>query len=181
MEEQRLTKLKELVKTNIASYPDFPKPGILFRDIFSVLKNPEAFHALQELLSSRLSNLNPKPDVITALESRGFLFGPALALQLKLPFVPIRKRGKLPGKLHSVTYSLEYGNDTIEIQESSIGKGQNVVIIDDLLATGGTLGAACSLIEKCGANVLECIVVIELLDLKGRDGIHQPIHSLIQF
>lgn len=181
MEQERLTKLKELVKANIADYPDFPKPGILFRDIFPVLTNPEAFRAVQELLSSRISCLNPQPDVIAALESRGFLFGPALALQLKLPFVPIRKKGKLPGKLHSVTYSLEYGSDTIEIQESSIGKGQNVVILDDLLATGGTLGAACSLIEKCGANVLECVVVMELLDLKGRDGIHHPIHSLIQY
>nr|CAD7432690.1 unnamed protein product [Timema monikensis] len=128
----------ELVKSNISSYPDFPKPGILFRDIFSIFNNPKAAKALDSVLLRYVRKIVPQTDVVVALESRGFLFGPTLALELGVPFVPVRKKGKLPGTVYQQSYALEYGTDILEIQASSIQLGQKVLIVDDLIATGGS-------------------------------------------
>jgi len=173
-------KLQEL-KKYISSYPDFPKPGILFRDMFSLLRNPDAFKDLKEVMIEVTHRNIPDAQVIVGLESRGFLFGTILAIELGLPFVPIRKPGKLPGELNSVTYELEYGSDTFEIQKESIEPGQKVLILDDLLATGGSLKAACQLIESSGGVVAGCLVIMELVDLRGRDKIQQPVFSLLEF
>jgi len=173
-------KLQEL-KKHISSYPEFPKPGILFRDMFSLLRNPEAFKDLKEVLIEVSRRNIPDAQVIVGLESRGFLFGTILAIELGLPFVPIRKPGKLPGQLNSVTYELEYGSDTFEIQKESIEPGQKVLILDDLLATGGSLKAACQLIESSGGVVAGCLVIMELVNLRGRDKIKQPVFSLLEF
>ncbi|XP_067001759.1 adenine phosphoribosyltransferase [Anabrus simplex] len=172
-------KLIKIVRDNIRSYADFPKPGIIFRDIFSVLKVPEAFKILQELLVQRVKL--KAPDAVIGLESRGFLLGPIIALQLGLPFVPIRKKGKLPGKIKQLSYTIEYGEDTFEIQTDGLQKGQNVVLVDDLLATGGSLRAACTLVNQLGAKVVECLVVMELKDLNGQENIPVPVHSIVQF
>ncbi|KAK7790938.1 hypothetical protein R5R35_005870 [Gryllus longicercus] len=170
-----------IVKNSIESYPDFPKPGVLFRDIFSLMKNPKALEALNKLILEEVENMVPKPDVIIGLESRGFLFGPLISLQTRIPFVPIRKKGKLPGQVNKQTYELEYGTDTVEIQSDAIQQGQNILIVDDLLATGGTLQAACKLVSQLGAHVKKCIVVMELLDLNGRRSVDAPIHSIVQY
>jgi len=179
LEEQR--KKLELVKGNIKSYPDFPKPGVLFRDLFSVLRNPSAFRALQDVMIEYVSHLTSRPEAVVALEARGFLLGTSIALHFEIPFIPIRKKGKLPGEVIGTTFTLEYGTDVFEIQSSSITSGQNVIIVDDLLATGGSMKASCQLVERLQATILVCLVVMELVDLKGRDNIKVPVHSLIQF
>jgi len=171
----------EELKRNIKSYPDFPQPGIIFRDIFSLLGNPKVAKILRLLLTEYVKKHFSGAQIIVGLESRGFLFGSTLALDLELPFVPIRKKGKLPGELVSISYGLEYGTDTFEIQKDSIQAQQKVLIVDDLLATGGSLDAAVKLIEKVGGQVIGSLVVMELVDLKGRDKISQPIQSLLQF
>lgn len=138
--------------------------------------------ALKDLLIDHIKKYNSKAEAVIGLDARGFLFGFLLAAELGLPFVPIRKKGKLPGKCLSYEYQLEYGTDTFEIQEQSIHAGQKVIIIDDLLATGGTLGAACELIKAAGGIVEEIIVVIELKSLAGRSKIPiQNIHSFISY
>ncbi|XP_044737291.1 adenine phosphoribosyltransferase [Chrysoperla carnea] len=171
----------EYLKGNITSYPNFPKPGILFRDIFALLKNPTAFRILKELVVEYAKSISPKIEIVVGLESRGFLFGPLIALDLEIPFVPIRKKGKLPGKLESIEYTLEYGKEIFEIQADQITTDQRVLIVDDLLATGGSLAAACQLIEKSGAKVSCCLAIMELVDLKGRDKINAPIHTLVKY
>lgn len=152
-----------------------------FRDIFSVLQQPDMFSLLCDTLVNHSKTISPSIECVTALDSRGFLFGPLLALQLKVPFVPIRKKGKLPGKLTSVSYKLEYGEDVLEMQSDSIKPNQKVLIVDDLLATGGSLGAACKLIQEAGGVVVECLVVMELLGLKGRSNVPAPVHSLLKY
>ncbi|KAK7115021.1 adenine phosphoribosyltransferase-like [Littorina saxatilis] len=169
------------VKSLISSHPDFPKPGILFRDIFPVFRNPKVFRHLIDLLCEHVKTAVPKAEVIIGLESRGFLFGPMMAEQLGIAFAPVRKAGKLPGKCRSVSYSLEYGTDKFEIQDESVKPGQSVVIVDDLLATGGTMKAAVELLEGLGAKVDECLVVIELKDLNGKAKVTKPFHSLIHY
>nr|CAD7399706.1 unnamed protein product [Timema cristinae] len=171
----------ELVKSNISSYPDFPKPGILFRDIFSIFNNPKAAKALDSVLLRYVRKIVPQTDVVVALESRGFLFGPTLALELGVPFVPVRKKGKLPGTVYQQSYALEYGTDILEIQASSIQLGQKVLIVDDLIATGGTLEASCQLVRQCGGEVLQCLVVMELQDLKGKEKVSAQVESFIKF
>ncbi|XP_054289990.1 adenine phosphoribosyltransferase-like [Macrosteles quadrilineatus] len=169
----------ELIKKNIQRFPNFPKAGITFIDIFSVLRNYKAFCALKEIIIDHVKTLE-RVDVVAALESRGFLFGPVVALELGLPFVPIRKKGKLPGKVEQVSFTLEYGQDVFEIQSESILPNQGVLLLDDLLATGGSLAASCQLISQLKAKVVECLVIIELTDLKGRDKVPAPVHSFIQ-
>ncbi|MCA8976740.1 MAG: adenine phosphoribosyltransferase [Planctomycetes bacterium] len=145
--------------------PDYPKPGILFKDITPLLSSPEALAASVE----RLAELDfGKVDVIAAVESRGFLFGAPLAIRLGVGFVPVRKPGKLPWKTNRIEYVLEYGTDAVEIHEDAVSKGQRVLLVDDLLATGGTMHAACQLIESCGGTVAGCAFVVELAFLKGR-------------
>ena len=169
------------IKKFIVEHPNFPKPGILFRDIFPVLRNATTFKLLTEVLVDHVKTNSPDVEVIVGLESRGFLFGPIMAQELGVSFVPVRKAGKLPGETIQVTYSLEYGQDKCEIQKDSIKAGVKVVIVDDLLATGGTMKAACDLLEKASANILDCLVIIELSDLKGRDKVPKKVSSLVQY
>lgn len=135
--------------------------------------------AIRDLLIDRVKKSNVKVDAIVGLDARGFLFGFAIAAELGIPFVPIRKKGKLPGKCRSFEYTLEYGSGILEIQENSLRTGQNVVIVDDLLATGGTLNAAYQLVTACGANITEIIVILELKSLHGRLNI--PTNNIYTF
>ena len=155
------------LKEHIREIPDFPTPGILFRDITPLLGHPEAFRRAVELLAERFE---PESfDSVVAIESRGFVFAAPLAYRLGVPLVPVRKEGKLPFDTHSVTYALEYGSDALEIHVDAIGEGSRVLIVDDLLATGGTAAATVRLIERSGASVAGLAFVIELTDLRGRD------------
>ncbi|XP_037500554.1 uncharacterized protein LOC119374502 [Rhipicephalus sanguineus] len=165
----------------LKTYPDFPKKGILFCDIMPIFQTPDLFRKMVDLFAEHVRKSVPNVQVIAGLEARGFLVGPALALALNVPFVPIRKAGKLPGKVKSQAYSLEYGEDKLEVQLESITPGQNIVIIDDLLATGGSMQAAVNLIEGAGANVALCIVIVEIEELRGRQKLDVPVFSLIPF
>ncbi|KAI8520120.1 hypothetical protein Bbelb_033770 [Branchiostoma belcheri] len=168
------------LKAHIPTVPDFPKPGILFWDIMPIMQNPEVLSDSVSLLEEHIKESGIKVDVVVGLEARGFLFGPLLALRLNCAFVPVRKAGKLPGETVKCSYTLEYGKDTVEVQKNSIKPNQNVLIVDDLIATGGTMAGACQLMESMQANIVECLAVVELDDLKGRDKISKyPVHSLI--
>lgn len=149
----------------IRSIPDFPKPGIMFRDITPLLGNPAALRESVRQLADRYRG--EKLGAIAAAEARGFIFAAPLALELNLGFVPIRKPGKLPFDTHSFHYELEYGTDSLEIHVDGVSPGQRVLLVDDLLATGGTMQACCSLIERAGAEVAGCAFVIELVGLGG--------------
>lgn len=169
--------------TNLRDYirniPDFPKKGINFKDISPLLANGEAFSACTSELACHMPE---NIDAIAGIESRGFLFGAALAQLTGVGFVPIRKPGKLPAETHAIEYELEYGTDILEIHRDSLKPGHNVVVIDDLLATGGTAAATVQLIEKLGATVVTCLFVIELDALKGRTKIgNAPVHSLLHY
>jgi len=177
-DEKKVQKL-QLIKDTLKSYPDFPKEGINFYDVFSLLAAPVTCRALLELLEARVRQVCPSVDVFVGLDARGFLFGLPLAMAFSRPFVPIRKRGKLPGKTASVSYKLEYGEDVFEIQADSISKGQKVVILDDLLATGGTLAAANSLVSNLGAEVCLSLVCIELAFLEGRKKVASPVETIL--
>ena len=167
------------LKQHIRQVPDFPKPGILFYDISTLLAHP---HAWQDTVRQLEESVRPeKPDILAGIESRGFLVAAPLALQLGLGFVMVRKQGKLPGPNVPYTYDLEYGLDTIEIQEGAIQPGQRVIVLDDLLATGGTMSASVELIRKIGGDVRGCACIIELSFLQGRDKLDVPVTSLIQF
>jgi adenine phosphoribosyltransferase len=178
--------LRELIREHVRSIPDFPKPGILFRDITSVWKHPEAFTACTTLFAEHYgSKRGGKPiDLIVGIESRGFVVGTALAASMGLGFVPVRKRGKLPGAVHSYEYELEYGTDCVEIHKDAVAPGQRVLVADDLLATGGTLLASIELLKKMGATVAGCAVVIDLPDLGGSARVRAAGHevfSLLDF
>mgnify|MGYP001304405762 FL=1 len=167
------------LKKHIRSIPDFPEPGILFYDISTLLAHPSAWKTTLERLSNTVKSY--KPDVLVGIESRGFIVASPLAFVLDLGFIMIRKKGKLPGKTISYEYALEYGTDTIEVQEDAIRKGQRVVILDDLLATGGTMAASKALLSSLGANVVAGACIIELNFLKGRKRIDMPIETLISY
>ena len=158
-----------LIADYIRAVPDFPKPGILFRDISPLLGSSQAFGASIDGLAERTGSFNA--DVIAGIESRGFIFGVPLAQKLGLPFVPVRKPGKLPCETISVSYDLEYGSDSLEIHADAFDAGQRVLVVDDLLATGGTACAACKLIEQAGGIVAGVAVVIELQGLEGRQAL----------
>ncbi|XP_055504974.1 adenine phosphoribosyltransferase [Leucoraja erinacea] len=182
MSAEQLEEKLRLVHCSIKTYPDFPKQGILYRDIIPILKDPKAFVAVIDLFEDHLRKKSAQTELILGLDARGFLFGPALAQRLGIGFVPIRKKGKLPGKVYSMSYSLEYGEAEIEMQTDAVQPQQKVVLIDDLLATGGTLGAACNLLKQAGAEILECLVVVELKDLNGIKKLNcVPLYSLVQF
>lgn len=168
------------IKNHIRTIPDFPKPGILFYDISTLLANPEAWQIVIERLSKIISHY--KPDVLAGIESRGFLVAAPVALKLHCGFTMIRKKGKLPGKLISYEYDLEYGSDVIEIQDDAIERGKRVVILDDLLATGGTLEASVNLFKKVGAKVVGAACIIELDFLNGREKLGEtPFEALVKY
>jgi adenine phosphoribosyltransferase len=167
------------LKNHIRQVPDFPKPGILFYDISTLLGHAEAWRETVSQLKDVVAEF--KPDVLAGIESRGFLVAAPLALELGLGFQMIRKKGKLPGTTIPFTYDLEYGTDTIEIQEGAVKPGQRVVILDDLLATGGTLKAAADLLNQIGANVVGGACIMELTFLKGRSRLDIPFVSLLSY
>ena len=167
------------LKKHIRSIPDFPKPGILFYDISTLLAHAKAWHATIERMADMLRPY--KPDVLAGIESRGFLLAAPLALALGTGFVMMRKQGKLPGTTVRHTYALEYGTDTIEIQNDAIKKGARVVLVDDLLATGGTLAAAAKLLEQVGGVVPAAACVIELTFLEGRKRLNVPVETLLKY
>tara|TARA_R100000935_G_scaffold34501_1_gene55152 strand:- start:3971 stop:4486 length:516 start_codon:yes stop_codon:yes gene_type:complete len=166
--------------TYIREIPNFPKEGVLFKDITPLLKNPQA---VQEAISQFLKLIGDiKIDKVVAIESRGFLFGMLLAEKLNAGFVPIRKPGKLPGETFSEIYELEYGKDTLEIHCDALKKGEKVIIHDDVLATGGTARTACNLVEKTGAEIVQCNFLIELLFLNGRNKLNSfEVASLLKY
>jgi len=168
------------LKSTIRHVPDFPKPGILFYDITTLLKNPLA---LKETVDQLTQHYAKQPiDLIAGIESRGFIFGLPLAYQLGLGFIPIRKPGKLPAATVAESYALEYGHNAIELHVDAISAGQRVLIVDDLLATGGTARAACNLVEKLGGQVAGLAFAIELNFLHGRDQLAgYDIFSLLQY
>lgn len=170
----------QIVRSALKSYNDFPKPGIIFQDIFAVFSNPSALEALFGIAKDFSASISNDIDVIVGLDSRGFLFGPIMANFIGKPFVPARKAGKLPGVCVNVEYSLEYGSDKLEIQQDSIKQGGRVLIVDDLLATGGTMAAAVDLVKKVGGEVVSCWVVMELAGLQGRDKVDAPLQAVIQ-
>ena len=158
------------IKNAIQTIPNFPKEGIMFRDITTLIENPEAFSYVIKQLKEKTTNLNISK--IAGIESRGFIFGSVLAKELGLPFILIRKKGKLPAETFSEEYELEYGTDCVEIHKSSLDPSDSVLVVDDLIATGGTALAACKLVEKTGATVASCAFVVNLPDLKGASRIN---------
>lgn len=157
----------EKLSAVIRDVPDFPKEGIIFKDITPLLQHPELFRDYIDYLKQRY--VQQKPDCIVGIESRGFIFGAPLAVELGCSFVPVRKKGKLPYKTIEASYSLEYGTATVEIHEDALTEGDNVVIIDDLIATGGTVKAAIGLVERLGGDIIGVEFLVELAFLKGRD------------
>ncbi|OGQ92354.1 MAG: adenine phosphoribosyltransferase [Deltaproteobacteria bacterium RIFOXYA12_FULL_61_11] len=166
----------DLVRSLLRDVPDFPKPGILFKDITPVLAHPIAFRHCIDHFVHRYADRTF--DLVVAVESRGFIFGAALALALGKGFIPVRKKGKLPYRTLQQTYALEYGTDTLEIHEDALPGGARVLIVDDLLATGGTARATVELCRKAGGEVIECAFVIELAFLEGRAKLAPlPVHA----
>lgn len=174
-----MAKTRDL-KYYIRNIPDFPKPGILFRDITTLLKEKTAFKLVVDSLVKRYKN--KKIDEVVAVEARGFILGGAVSHCLGAGFVPVRKRGKLPAKTNSVTYNLEYGQDTLEMHHDAIKPGDRVLIVDDLLATGGTVKAVTDLVKQLNGKIVAIAFLIELTDLKGRDKLKgYPVYSLIKY
>lgn len=169
------------VKDKIRDVADFPKPGIIFKDITTALKDAETLKKMVDFLCENFKE--EKIDYIIGLESRGFIFGVPVAYNLDAGFIPIRKPNKLPAKTISESYELEYGTDTLEIHEDAIKKGDRVIIVDDLLATGGTAAAACNLVTKTGAEIVGCAFIIELNFLNGRNKLPKDckVLSMIEY
>lgn len=167
------------LKDHIATVPDFPKPGILFYDISTLLAHPDAWQVTVQRLADAVAA--HKPDVLAGIESRGFLVAAPLALKLGLGFVMVRKKGKLPGETIPYTYDLEYGSDTIEVQANAISPGQRIVVLDDLLATGGTMRAAGDLLKQCGGDVRGGACIVELAFLGGRAKQTMPMTTLVSY
>ena len=180
IKEPEIISPEKLIKQKIRTIPNFPKPGIMFRDITTLLKDSEGMKKVIEILYNRYKDMNI--GIVAGIESRGFIIGGILADKLNVGFVPIRKKGKLPGEIERQEYFLEYGMDTIEIHKDAIQQGQKVLIIDDLLATGGTGFASCQLIEKVGGKVVECAFIVELPDLRGRERLlDYSVFSIVKF
>lgn len=175
MNDARLSQLRDRIR----DIPDFPKPGILFRDVTPLLADPKAFNLTLDLLAERLANT--PADAIVGIESRGFIFGAALAARLHRSFVPVRKPGKLPAKKVRVEYALEYGTDALEMHEDAIAPGARVIIVDDLLATGGTASATAQLVARQGGVVQAFAFVIELDFLKGAERLNAPVVALLNY
>jgi len=170
----------EALKALVRTVPDFPKPGILFYDITTLLKDKTGFAKLIDALASHY--IERKVDLVLGIEARGFIFGPALAYRLNAGFVPVRKPGKLPAAVERVTYDLEYGSDALEIHKDSIQPGQRVVLVDDLLATGGTMEATVKLARQLGGEIVGLAFAVELDFLKGRDRFKEfDVFSLLHY
>jgi adenine phosphoribosyltransferase len=167
------------LRNHIRSIPDFPRPGILFYDISTLLANADAWSVAMGRLAKQIGR--HQPDLLAGIESRGFLVAAPLALKLGLGFVMVRKRGKLPGRTVTHEYALEYGSDVVEIQADAVSPGQRIVVLDDLLATGGTMAAAISLFRKMGADVVGAATIIELSFLRGRLALDVPFGSLVTY
>lgn len=168
------------LKSYIRAIPDFPKPGIMFRDITPLLANPDAFRECIRLLADRYRESGIT--AVCAAEARGFIFAAPLALELNCSFVPVRKPGKLPFDTKAFHYELEYGSDTLEMHTDAVGKGDRVLLVDDLLATGGTIDACVNLTEQSGAEIISCAFLLELTFLEGRERL-APVDcfSLVQY
>lgn len=170
----------EYLKKLIRDVPDFPKAGILFKDITPLLQDAKGLRDSIECITSHFEN--KKIDIVVGAEARGFILAPTVAFSIGAGFVPIRKPGKLPYEKASMTYTLEYGTDTLEIHKDGIKKGQQVLMVDDLLATGGTMNACCKLVESLGGNIVGCAFLIELSFLNGRDVLSKyDLFSLIKY
>ena len=170
----------DYIKSKVRSIPDWPIKGVIFRDITTLLLDPQAFKQICTIFYDRYVNENI--DKIVGIDARGFLFGSVLAYKLDIGMIPIRKNGKLPYNTISESYTLEYGEEVIEIHEDAIQKGERVVIIDDLMATGGTISAAANLVEKLGGEIIECAFVLELPDLNGREKLgSRNVFSIVEF
>ena len=168
------------LKSMIRTIPDFPKKGVMFRDITTILHNKEGFRYVIDKFYERYKDKNI--DIVVGIESRGFIFGATLAYKLGCSFVPVRKEGKLPHKTMKQEYAVEYGTAAVEIHEDAITKGQNVLIVDDLIATGGTILATIKLVELLGGKIAEIAFVVELIDLKGREKLkNYNVFSLVEF
>lgn len=172
--------MQEYVQSKIRAINDFPKKGIIFRDITTAVKDPQAMRYMIDYLTDRYKD--ERIDYVAGIESRGFIFGAALAYKLGAGFVVIRKPGKLPAETISQEYELEYGTDKIEMHADAVEAGKKVLIVDDLLATGGTVDAAAKLLKKAGANVVGSAFIIELTDLKGREKLKDiDVFSMVQY
>ncbi len=172
--------MAHMLVESIRSVPDFPKKGIMFRDITTLLKNPDAFRQSIDLISAKYSSL--KIDKVVGIESRGFVFGAPVAYTLRCGFVPVRKPGKLPAAAIRQEYALEYGSDAIEIHKDAIAQGERILMVDDLLATGGTMAAACQLVERLGGEIMGTAFLIELAFLPGRSKLSgYDVFSLISY
>jgi|TARA_B110000238_G_C16137667_1_gene444540 adenine phosphoribosyltransferase len=168
------------LKPLIRDIPDFPEPGIMFRDITTLLQNHQALTYVIDYFANSLAEQSI--DYIIAIEARGFILGAPLAYHLGAGFIPVRKPGKLPAKVHSVDYQLEYGTDRLEIHQDAIKQGSNVLVVDDVIATGGTAAATAELLEKFSCNLLGFAFIVELTGLEGRNKLpNVPIHSIIQY
>nr|KYP55403.1 Adenine phosphoribosyltransferase 1 [Cajanus cajan] len=167
------------LKTKIRVVPNFPKPGIMFQDITTLLLDPKAFKNTIDMFVERYKGKNIS--VVAGIEARGFIFGSPIALAIGAKFVPMRKPKKLPGKVISQEYILEYGRDCLELHVGAVEHGERALVVDDLIATGGTLCAAMDLLERVGAEVVECACVIELPELKGRERLNgKPLYVLVE-
>jgi adenine phosphoribosyltransferase len=163
-------------------FPDFPKPGILFQDIFPIFKDPQAVEALVDHLAQSVrERVTDKVHAVVGLDARGFLLGPLLAIKLNAAFIPVRKHGKLPGPCLSATYTKEYGDDVFDMQQDAIEPGQNVMVVDDLIATGGSAKAAQELIQAAGGNLVLFLFIVELTALNGTAKLNAPSYSMVQF
>eukprot|EP00744_Colponema_vietnamica_P006083 GILI01008858.1.p1 GENE.GILI01008858.1~~GILI01008858.1.p1 ORF type:complete len:178 (-),score=64.37 GILI01008858.1:73-606(-) len=166
----------------ITEHPDFPKPGINFYDCFPIFRNADAVDIVIDAMVDYIRSSNIRVDGLAGLEARGFIFGPLLAVKLRVPFFPVRKAGKLPGAVVSSSYTKEYGADVIEVHADAFQNGQSILIVDDLLATGGTAAAAISLIQQAGGVVAGCLFLIELKDLNGVSKLGScPSHALFRY
>lgn len=168
------------LKEKIRTVPHWPIEGVMFRDITTLLQDPDAFREACDMLYNRYKDM--KVDKVVAIDARGFIFGAVLAYKLNVGFVPVRKAGKLPYKTISESYSLEYGKNVVEIHVDAIQKGERVLVVDDLIATGGTISAAIRLVEKLEGEIVECVFIVELPDLKGKDKIKKyKAYTLTEF
>jgi len=167
------------LKSYVEHFPDFPKPGILYKDVLSLLNNIDGIKLLDNILKQIALQLSGKIDCIAMLETRGYLFGPMIALHLNVPCIPVAKKGNLPGPTNELSYVLEYGEDTLAVQLNSVKKGQRILIVDDFLATGGTLEAASKLIREVGGVIVQGLVLMEKLELEGRKRLDYPMLSLL--